>query len=184
MPVLRRVLLPVLLLWIVAGGVILWTRAVRPTPEKLAAYMESHPIGAAGEGERESILLRVAGDLNRLDFEQRRELRADGELRKFFESLRPDERSRFLDLTLPEGFRQMMLALNKMDPARRKKLVDRALEDLRSASPELAERVNEEEVRKILAEGVGSFYEQASAEVKMEFAPVLEELQRNVQRLR
>lgn len=163
---------------------VLWTRAARPTPEKLAAFMEANPLVGASEGGREEIIRRVTNELNRLDFDQRRELRADGELRSFFESLRPDERSRFLDLTLPEGFRQMMLALNKMAPERRKKLVDRALEDLRSASPELAERVNEDEVRKILAEGVGTFYEEASAEVKMEFAPVLEELQRNVQRLR
>ncbi|GAB4174721.1 MAG: hypothetical protein Fur0032_14420 [Terrimicrobiaceae bacterium] len=147
--------------------------------------MAAHPLAEAGGGEeREKILQRVANDLNRLDFDQRRELREGGELRVFFEALTPGERIRFLDMTLPEGFRQMIQALNKMAPERRKKLVDRALEDLRSASPELAERVNEEEVRKILAEGVGSFYEQASAEVKMEFAPVLEELQKNVQRLR
>lgn len=171
-------------LWVVAGGVIWWTRAARPTPQKLAAYIEEHPMAGLEGQRREEVILRVADNLNKLDFDQRRELRAEGALRTFFESLSPDERSRFLDLTLPEGFRQMMLALNKMDPERRRKLVTRALDDLRSASPELADRVNEEEVRKIMAEGVGAFYEQASAEVKMDFAPVLEELQRNVQRLR
>lgn len=171
-------------IWIVAAVVIALSRSASATPEKLRAYVESHPVEGLDAAQRAGIIEKTAGQLNRLSFEQRRELREGGTLRHFFEGLDPAERSRFLDLTLPEGFHQMMSALNKMSPEKRRRLVQRVLDDLRKNAPETADRIHEDEVKKILGQGVSSFYEEANADVKLDFAPVLEELQRNLQNLR
>lgn len=168
-------------IWGVAAVVIWVSRSARPTPEKLKSYVESHPMGGLAGAQRAEILERTAAQLNSLTFEQRRELRESGAVRGYFQSLTSAERARFLDLTLPEGFRQMMSALNKMNPEKRQKLVQRALDDIRKNAPQSAERVNEDDVKKIVAQGVSSFYEEANADVKLDFAPVLEELQKNLQ---
>ena len=168
-------------IWGVAAVVIWVSRSASPTPEKLKAYVESHPVAGLGDAERAKVLEQTAAQINSLTFEQRRDLRETGEVRGFFESLTPPERARFLDLTLPEGFRQMMSALNKMSPEKRQKLVQRALDDIKKNAPQSAERIHEDEVKKIVGQGVSSFYENANADVKLDFAPVLEELQRNLQ---
>jgi len=170
--------------WLVATAVILVSRSASPTPEKLKAYVAAHRIEGLGEAQRREVIENAARQINRLTFDQRRELRESGDIRRFFEQMTPAERSRFLDLTLPEGFRQMMAALNKMSPEKRQRLVRRVLDDMRKTTPQAAERIKEEEVKKILAQGVSSFYEDANADVKLDFAPVLEELQRNIQNLR
>ncbi len=171
-------------IWIIAAAAIWISRSASPTPEKLQAYVEGHSLEGLGDTQRAQILEKTAEQLNRLTFDQRRELRESGSVRKFFEDLSPAERARFLDLTLPEGFRQMMSALNKMTPEKRQRLVQRALDDIRKNTPRSAERIDEAEVKKVLAQGVSSFYEEANADVKLDFAPVLEELQRNIQNLR
>jgi hypothetical protein len=171
-------------IWAVAAVVIWASRSASPTPEKLKAYLDSHPVAGLGDAERARVLEKTAAQLNGLSFEQRRELRESGAIRGYFESLTPSERGRFLDLTLPEGFRQMMSAVNKMSPEKRQKLVQRALDDIRKSAPQSAERINEDEVKKIIGQGVSSFYEEANADVKLDFAPVLEELQKNIQNVR
>lgn len=102
--------------------------------------------------------------------------------RIFFDQLTPEERKKFIEMTMPEGFRQFMLALNKMDPERRKRIVKRALENLEKDNPEISQRMQEDEVRKIVNQGMSSFYEEANADVKLDFAPVIEQLQRAAQR--
>lgn len=170
--------------WIVAGIVILSLRAARPTAESVARLIESQPLAQVSANERRAVIDRVAEQINRLDFEQRQELREKLGDRRFFESLTEDEQLYFLEKTLPEGFRQLMLALNKMTPERREKVVRRAMEDLERDSPEVAQRIGDERARTFIAQGIESFYENASAEVKLDFAPVIELLQRETQNLR
>jgi hypothetical protein len=171
-------------IWLIAGGVILFTRMARPTPEGLSAYIDKHPIENLAPAERAEVIAKVADQLNRLDFEQRQQLRQLRADRKLFEQMTAEERARFMDLTMPEGFRQLMLALNKMDPGQRKKMVQRALDDIDRDTPEIGERINREAAQKMISQGMSSFYEEASAEVKLEFAPVIEKLQRATQSMR
>lgn len=186
MPPLKARVLPalvvVLAIWAVAGGILFVLNQARPTPEKITAFLAKNPIASAGN--RDAVLESVAGQLNGLDFEQRQALRRSGELRAFFESLTPAERSRFLDLTLPDGMSQLMTALNKMDADRRKRIVNRILDDLRRDSPEIAERIDDADVQKIITQGLSSFFEEADAQVKLDFAPVIEELQNATRSLR
>jgi hypothetical protein len=171
-------------IWAIAGAVIFWTRASRPTPQSLARYIDTHVLENRSPAEREKILTETARQLNRLTFEQRQEFRSTRTDRRFFEQMTPEERARFLDLTLPEGFRQLMTALNTMEPEQRKKIVQRALDDMERESPGLNDRIDQEAAQKILSQGMETFYKEASSEVKLDFAPVIESLQRTTQGLR
>ena len=100
----------------------------------------------------------------------------------FFRALTPEEQARFLDLTLPTGFKQMMEALNKMTPEKRQSFVTKALDDMKKRE---GERPPDEQLdanaRKIMDQGFKTFYSEASAEVKMDVAPLIEQLQKNLQ---
>lgn len=170
--------------WGIAAGVILSSRAARPTAKSLAAYVEKNPLEGLSGTRREAVIAKVADQLNRLDFEERQELRKIRGERLFFDQMTEAERSRFLEQTLPEGFRQLMLALNKMSPGERKNIVERAMNEIERDSPEIAERMESLDARRVISEGLGAFYEEASADVKMDFAPVIERLQRATQGMR
>jgi len=179
-----------LAVWLAALAGIHWSRAQKPTPEKLAAFLaERGRMDSLPPAKRAEVIQRVARDLNRLTLEERQELRrGTSRFDEFFTQLTPDERSEFLDLTLPEGFKQMMAAFNKMNPERRKRFIQRALDDLDKIENEgmrPAERALEEEsMQKIINSGLESFYNDANAEVKLEMAPVIERLQQVMQNLR
>ena len=100
----------------------------------------------------------------------------------FFRSLTPEEQGRFLDLTLPTGFKQMMEAFNKMDPEKRKRFVKKALEDMeRDAERGEQPPVDDEVMQKMVEQGLRSYYSDATADVKMDLAPLIEQMQKNLQ---
>ncbi len=78
-----------------------------------------------------------------------------------------------------------MLALNKMNPEQRKKIVQRALDDIEKDTPgDATSASTAEAAQKMISQGMDTFYQEASADVKLDFAPVIEELQRATQGLR
>jgi hypothetical protein len=183
-----RVAAVLALVWLIAAGTTWILRAMKPTPESLVRYMDSHPIADASAADRQRIIDKVAAQLNRLDFEQRRSARTSKSLDGFFRDMTESERNAFLDKTLPEGFHQMMLALNKMTPEKRKQIVDRALSNIEKADAEDPQRsrrtVDDAQRKKIVSQGMSAFYEDASADVKLDFAPVIEQIQRSMQNSR
>ena len=176
-----------LVIWAVTGGVIYWARSVRPTPETVMRYLDEHPMANAAPEARAKTLEKVAKQLNQLAYEERREVRMSKKLDAFFRALPPNDQARFLDLTLPTGFKQMMDALNKMTPEKRKQFVDKALADMKKhegdASPE-DQRTLDANSQKIIDQGFRAFYSDASAETKMDVAPLIEQIQRNLQNIR
>jgi len=172
------------LIWAVAWGVIYWSRAARPTAQSVMAYMDVQQLESLDPGEREQVIREVAGQLNTLDFKEREELRKLRGDRAFFEQLTTEERGTFLELTLPQGFRELMKALNVMSPAQRKGIVSRAMRNVERENPDMADRFTDSDMAKIVSSGLEAFYEDANADVKLEFAPVIERLQRATQGLR
>src|SRR5438045_1859267 len=156
-------------IWLVAGGAIWWARQAQPTPESLLRYVEAHPVDGQSSQERQKRIDEVADQLNRLDYEQRRELRLGRRLDRFFKGLNADEQSRFLDRTLPAGFKQMMDALNKMEPEKRKRFVDKALDQMKKDAERDSGDLDklDANAQKIIGQGLKSFYSDASAETKM-----------------
>jgi basic membrane lipoprotein Med (substrate-binding protein (PBP1-ABC) superfamily) len=174
-------------IWVVVGGVILWARAAKPTPESVTNYITQNPVKDQSPKERGELMEKVAKQLNQLTYEERREVRMSRNLDRWFRDLAPDEQNRFLDLTLPTGFKQMMDALNKMTPEKRKDFVNRALADMKKHEgdevPEDRKQLDANG-QKIIDQGFRSFYSDASADVKMDVAPLIEQLQRNLQNVR
>ena len=167
--------------WLVIGVLVVWVRGKKPTPERVAAYVRANPLEGRAPGERAKVIENVAEQVNRIDFEQRREMDRRRDIEPFWVSLTPEERTHYLELVLPKGFRQMMENFNKMEPARRRKLVQRAVEDLRSRSGEQPPReISEAQLKKIVNEGLKAFYSDATIEAKMDALPFLEQLEQTV----
>src|SRR2546430_1493603 len=102
--------------WAVAGAGIYFARSAKPTPESVAARLQPQTLDSKSPAQRAKIIDSGASMLNRLTFEERQQLRRDRVPEKFFAALTPAEQGKFLDETLPTGFRQMMESFNKMEP--------------------------------------------------------------------
>lgn len=181
----RNILLLLVLVWAGAGGIIYGVRQARPTAKSLTVYLEQHPLGAKTGAKRAKIISRVSDMLNGLNLEDRQALQGDGVTRDFFISLTPAEQAAFLDATLPAGFKQIMEAFNKMEPEKRKEFVDRALAEAKKRQGEAPPSgLDEKLVQKMVNQGLNTFYAEASANAKLDLAPLIEQMQRNLQSLR
>lgn len=178
-------LLALAAVWLIAGSAIWYVHSGKPTPEKLMTYVEKHPLEGRPPEERTERIEDVAEQLNGLDYEERQNLRAEGKLDDFFKALTPAEQAAFLDRTLPEGFKQMMESLNTMEPRKRKRLVERALKDMRDQEgggiPTAATQQLDANGQKIISQGLKSFYSEAAPETKLDLSPLIEQMQRNLQ---
>lgn len=183
-PLWLKAVLVLAAVWAVAGGAIFWARSVKVTPKSFGKYLEAHSIEGKSGKARAEVIEEVAEQMNALGYEERREFRMGRKLDGFFKALTPDEQGRFLDLTLPTGFKQMMESLNKMEPAQRKRFVERSLKDMQREGENPPDRELDANARKIIDQGFKSFYSEASADVKMDVAPLVEQLQKNLQGLR
>ena len=169
-------------IWAVAGGAIYLARSAKPTAQSVAAYIQGNDINSKAGEDRKKMIDRVSAMMNRITLDERQELRREHVTDNFFRSLTPDEQAAFLDATLPTGFKQMMDAFNKMDPAKRKELVDRTLTEMRKHEGDQPPRnIDDKNVQKIVDQGLHSFYSDASADVKLDLAPVIEQMQKNLQ---
>ena len=169
-------------IWLVAGGAIFWARSVKVTPESVTTFIETHPVESRPPAERARVIEKVADQMNALAYDERRQLRMGRRVDGFFRTLTPQEQSTFLDRTLPTGFKQMMESLNRMTPEKRKRFVERTLRDMREHEGD--DPRTDQNARKIIDEGFKSFYSEASLEGKMDVAPLIEQLQKNLQGLR
>jgi hypothetical protein len=180
-------LVALIVLWAVVAGAIAFARAQRQTAEKTIAYLTARPLAGKSEAERARIIAGMAERVNRLDFEERQKFRYEGPLRAWFEELTEAERIRYVELTLPRGLQQMMEAFNEMTPAKRKQIVNRALNDLaraREEMPEAPPALSDETLQRIVNEGMKSFLRDASAETKLDLQPVIEQMQQIMQMAR
>lgn len=175
--------------WLGASIALRGIREQKPTAERLLAFVESRDLDSLHGVERERHLEALADRLNRLPFEERQQLRERRALEHVFRQMHPDEQGRFLDRTLPTGFREVMEAFNRMTSEERRKHVERALRDMRARAGELGpgraeERLGDEQVRKIIDQGLQSYYRDSTSETKMDLAPLIEEMQAQMQGFR
>ena len=176
-----KVIAAIAAVWIVALLIIHWSRSIKPTPVSIEAYLYKHDLNQISGAERAKIIEHVAEQLNRLSFEQRQQISSSGADREFFEKMTPEERNHFLDLTLPEGFHQLIIVLNKMEPAARKKIVEQAVQNIQNSTPPQERRIDDAQAQKIVSQGLDTFYKDSSPETKLDFAPLIEQIQRTTQ---
>lgn len=168
-------------IWLVVAGIVWLARGAQPTPESIRKYIAAHPLDAQAAEMRADTVADVANRLNQLEREPREELRKSGEIEQFFKTLTPEEQVKFLDLTLPAGFQQLMEAFNEMPREKRQRLVENALKRMRESGTEPPGDMDGEQAAKVIDHGLRAYYSAASAETKLDLAPLIEQMQRNLQ---
>ncbi|WP_009965024.1 hypothetical protein [Verrucomicrobium spinosum] len=186
-------LLALVAIWGAVAAVMNATDKHTSTPEKVLNLMAGAPWLQEGasdlsEAERRKQMDATIAQMNLLDFDQRRQMREDGQdvSDRYFQSLNKEEKSYFLQQTVEQHFKSVMKAFNAMSPEDRRKAVERARADMKRNQGDQRgmERMQKEDAQafeKMVEKGMGAYYEEASAETKMDLAPLLEEMQ---QRLR
>lgn len=177
------------ILWGLVWGAFQVTGSLKPTPEKVVAFVEENPLSEIEDTEkRRQVIGRIAGMLNQMEPGELRRLaeeRGEDPRRTFFEEMTPEEQRFFMEKRIGKAFEQMMSAFNEMDREERKRVVERTLKQMRSDNEradglERLEETDPELADRIVGEGLKAYYQNASAETKLDLAPVLEEMQRNL----
>jgi len=179
-------------LWAVALTGYVIAKNSRVTAEKVRAYAEAVDLSKLSAADRAKALKKLADMLNALSLEERRQARLGRLPSLWFDQMTEEEKSAFIEATMPTGFKQMLAAFEQLPEDKRHKTIDDTLKRLKEAeakaatnsgqpasagtngSPQLSPEL-EAKVRSI---GLQTFYSQSSAQTKAELAPVLEELQR------
>lgn len=178
--------------WAVVAAVMHVTDSQTSSPEKVIGLMGTAPWlenASVGEKARHEHLEEVITKLNMLGFDERRQMREDGQeiVDRFFASLKPDEQKEFVNRTVERHFQAVMKGLNAMKPDERKQMVDRIRRDMKQqrgdgAQGRRLQEQDEEVYEEIVSKGIESYYRDASAATKMDLAPILEDFQSRMQR--
>ena len=182
--------------WGLAFGGFSLARHLKPTPEKVRAFLHSVDFSKLTGPQRAEVLRKLAKMLNALTLEERREARADGEMAKWFAAMTDAEKTGFMEATMPSGFQQMFTAFEQMPADKRRKAVDDSVKRMREQREKAAQAGPEDvasadtgkpaelpaELReKAVQIGLKTFYDTGSAQMKAELAPMLEEMQRSME---
>jgi hypothetical protein len=176
-------------IWLLAVTGHWYLESLKMTSEKVRAYMASvdfaHLTGAA----RVKALKDLEDKVNALSYEERQRLRMQHLIDEWFREMTEKEKEEFVAATLPTGFKQMINAFEQLPPDKRQKLIDNTMNNLRDAKDHPAggmqgangSPISPELEAKVRSIGLNTFYSQSSAETKAEMAPVLEELQHQME---
>jgi hypothetical protein len=180
-------------IWLAAWAGHWYLASIKMTADKVSAYMASVDFSKLTGDARAKAIRELEDKLNALSYEERQHLRSEHLIGEWFAQMTEDEKSQFIDATMPTGFKQMIGAFEQLPEDKRHKMIDDALNNLRTANQQAANgngtaqtrtnapAVSPELEAKIRTIGLKSFYSQSSAETKAELAPVLEELQRSME---
>lgn len=182
------------LIWAGVAVVMQQTDDAVSWPGEVMGLVEGAPWldgGSVTASDRALYLQRVIMNLNRLDVSQRRSLREDGQdlIDRFFASLTPEEQKLYVDRTVEPYLTTLEAGLKRLPEEEKKRLVARLRGDLRNlrAGSSDGERLNDQDrefLELMIAEDPVLFLRGAPLKVKMELAPVLEEMQSRLQGFR
>jgi len=149
----------------------------------------SEDSGSSSEAEeRENEIRRIADMVNRLDFAERQKNRENQSAEDFFRKLDAREKNLFVDLTIVETMGRFMEALDQMPPEQRKEFVQKGLSEIQEGRTEAdmarAQEMDEDLLTKISEEGMRAYFNEASADTKLDLAPLMEAMNEVMQGLR
>jgi hypothetical protein len=154
---------------------------------KFDDWSENPGSGAVAE-EREEEIRRIADMVNRLDFAEREKNRQNRGGEDFFRKLSTTEKNLFIDLTIMESMSRFMEALDQMPEEQRKSFVERGLKEIQEGRTEeemaRAKELDENLLTKISEEGMRAYFDKASADTKLDLAPLMEAMNEVMQGLR
>ena len=143
---------------------------------------------SAEAARRASQLRAIATVVNRLDFQQREAYRRNRTDAAFFSKLNPQEKARYLDLTVVESFRQFMRALDGMPPKQRKQFIEQGLKEFAQGSSgehlARAKSLGADMLTNISGDGIRAYLGASSADTKLDLAPLIEVVNETMQGLR
>lgn len=183
-------MLAVIVIWAVALAGYFIAKSAKVTAEKVQAYVAAVDLSKLSAAERAEALRKLAEMLNRLSLEERREMRMGRTIGDWFAQMTEEEKAAFIEATMPTGFKQMIAAFEELPEEQRQRTVDRAMRRLREDQPQgafgesngtNAPPLSPELEAKVRTIGLKSFYSESSAQTKAELAPLLEEIQRNME---
>ena len=171
--------------WLLAYGVIYALSASKPTAESVSAYLHRTDLSRLQGNDRARAITKLETQLNDVSLDDRQHLQRSGDLHRLFLTLTPGEQEAFLDATLPADFRQIMEAFNKMNPDKRREFVAHAVDEMQKHAsdgqggppPDVDPKVRD----RFMHQGLRSFYKDASPDTKLDLAPLIEQMQRNLQ---
>ena len=143
---------------------------------------------AAVAAQREEKLRDLAAKYNRLDFSERQKDRESRSGEEFFRKLTAGEKELFVNLTIVESMGRFMEAIDQMPAAERKRFVETGLKEIQQGRTEeemkRAQEVDDKLLTKISEEGMRAYFDKASADTKMDIAPLMEAINEVMQGLR
>ncbi len=138
--------------------------------------------------ERQKEIHRISNMVNRLDFKEREKNRESRSTEDFFRKLDASEKNLFIDLTIVDTMNRFMEALDQMPPKQRKKFVEQGLREIQEGRTEeemaRAQELDDQLLTKISEEGMRAFFNEASADTKLDLAPLMEAMNEVMQGLR
>lgn len=173
-------------LWVAFAGFSALTAGWETTPETVLAQVEAQPLKTAAD--RDANLRALADSVNRLPGAARMNPDLGEALRREFETMTPQEQTLYLDLTLPRGFEELMLAFNAMEGPERRRIVSEAAarmdEEMARAGGRPPEGLDEGQLQRVVDQGMKAFLSDASAETKLDLQPLVHRMQGVMQGLR
>ena len=172
------------LVWMLALAGYFIAQHAKVTAAKVHAYAESVDLSKLSGPERAKAIDKLASMLNALSPEERRQNRqGDRTGDRWFGQMTEEEKSHFVEATMPTGMKQMIQAFEQLPEDQRKRAVDRAMkrwsEDQgRQGGTGNQPPISDELRQKIIRIGLQQFYSQRSAETKAEGAPLMEQIQK------
>ncbi len=188
-------LLGIASIWMAVAGILSITSQHTSTPDKVMASMLNAPWlkdedAEVSESDRQKQLDAVIAQINLLDFDQRKQLREEDQdvTKRFMESLTKEEKGQFLEKTVEMHFKSMMKAFNQMQPEERRRIVEQARADMQrnqsdGRNMENLKKEDEKVFQNVVEKGLGAYYEDASAETKLDLAPLMEEMQQRMRNM-
>ena len=184
------------LVWVVVFAVRSFAASKKITAESLNREVRElkfedwskNPGAGAAVKEREKEVRRIADMVNRLDFAEREKNRKNRAGEDFFQKLSMGEKNLFIDLTIVESMSKFMEALDQMPEEQRKSFVEKGLKEIQEGRTaeemERAREMDESLLTKISEEGMRAYFDKASADTKLDLAPLMEAMNEVMQGLR
>jgi hypothetical protein len=186
----------VMVVWLLAWGGFALSQRSKASAENMALYLRSIDLNKLSAKERERALRRLAEQMKALPIDERRRTRLESEWNRWFEAMTEEEKSAYLEATLPSGFKQMLGSFEQLPEDKRKRAIGDAVKELKkareaiengddpggvrpgtNAPPELSPQLQ----KKIVTIGLNAYYSSSSAQSKVDLAPLLEEIQRSME---
>ncbi|MDB6022482.1 MAG: hypothetical protein JWQ04_2339 [Pedosphaera sp.] len=187
---------------LVLAGFLFWAgRALvgpaSTTAEQVVSYVNSVDLARLPSAERRAALRRLEDRVNALTLEERRKWWAEGKWHRWFDQMTEEEKGRYIEATLPTGFKQVMNAFENLSQDRRVRAIDVAMQQLKQTHRLVTDRepgheagmygtnpppvLSPELENRARMVGFRTFYAESTAQTKAELAPLLEELQHQLE---